>query len=81
MLSYRPIFFYTSRESYRKHVETFPYVEYLFGNDLLERPQNQKLSFILRNIKIVLEFSTNSSSNYNQQKEIGTKICTLAIPN
>lgn len=72
MLSYRPIFFYTSRESYRKHVETFPYVEYLFGNDprtptkskiVLYPPQHQDSFGIFHKQQLQLQ---PAERNWNQ---------------
>lgn len=72
MLSYKPIFFYTSRASYRNHVETFPYVEYLFGSDpktptkskfVLYPPQHQENFGIFHKQQLQLQ---PAEKNWNQ---------------
>lgn len=64
MLSYKPIFFYTLKDSYQKHVQIFPYVDYLVGTDAKDVTKNE---FVIYPQSSVTDFGI-----FNQQK-IGEK--------
>lgn len=70
MLSYKPIFFYTLKDSYEKHVEIFPYVDYLVGTDAKDVSKNEFV--IYPQSRVTTTTDETIFGIFNQQK-IGEK--------